>query len=359
MIVAFRVDAGTHIGTGHVMRCRVLANALRQHGVEVLFIARKMPGDMIQSLRQEALQVVELPGNVTASGNAESDPWLTVPPNVDAQQTLQVLQPLNVDLLVIDSYGIDAAWESIVSPHVGYLMVIDDTANRYHQCDFLLDQNLKDGFETAYAELVSPTSVQLLGPQYALVRPEFSNLRQVSLDRRTEGKIERLLISMGGSDPEDEVSRVVKSIKHRSRCWKHIDVVVGAAYGPIESLKGLLQGMPAELHIQTSDMAQLMQMADIAVTAGGSTSWEKCTLGLPSVVAVLAENQAPIGAALHACGAQITVEPGTYGGSIPYADVLNGLTADDLQSISQSARHVCDGKGANRVSAFLLQECRK
>lgn len=359
MIVAFRVDAGVHIGTGHVMRCSVLANALRQRGLDVLFIARRMPGDMIQGLRQASFQVFELPSNDNASGNAAPDPWLTVPPNVDAQQTLQVLEPLNVDLLVIDSYGIDAAWESVVSPHVGYLMVIDDMANRRHQCDFLLDQNLKNGLETAYAELVRPSCMKLLGPQYALVRPEFSDLRPASLDRRCESKIERLLISMGGSDPEDEVSRVVKSIRQGSRCWKHVDVVVGAAYKPIQSLKDLLQGMPAELHIQTPDMAQLMQMADIAVTAGGSTSWEKCTLGLPSVVAVLAENQAPIAAALHACGAQITVEPGTYGGSIPYADVLNELTADDLQSISQSARHVCDGKGANRVSAFLLQECRK
>ena len=313
---------------------------------------------MIQSLRQESFQVIELPGNVKASGNAAPDSWLTVPPTVDAQQTLRVLERLNIDLLVVDSYGIDAEWESIVSVRVNYLMVIDDMANRRHQCDFLLDQNLKDGFETAYNELVSPTSVQLLGPQYALVRPEFSNLRQVSLDRRTERKIERLLISMGGSDPDDEVSRVVKSIWQGSRSWRHIDVIVGAAYGPIESLKGLLQGMPAELHIQTSDMAQLMQMADIAVTAGGTTSWEKCTLGLPSVVAVLAENQVPIAAALHACGAQITVEPRTYGGSIPYADILNELTADDLKSISQSARHVCDGKGANRVSTILLQECR-
>ena len=360
MIVAFRVDAGTHIGTGHLMRCRVLAHALRRHGVNVLFISRTMPGNMIQSLRQESFQVFELFGNAEASGEGATarDPWLTVSTIFDAQQTLRVLERMNIDLLVIDSYGIDAEWESIVSSRVDYLMVIDDIANRRHHCDFLLDQNLKVGFEKAYNELVGPTTVQLLGPQYALVRPEFANLRQASLDRRSEGKIERLLISMGGSDPDDEVSRVVESIQQRAGTWRHIDVIVGSAYGPIESLKVQLQGIPAELHIQTPNMARLMQMADIAVTAGGSTSWEKCTLGLPSVVAVMAENQSPIAAALHASGAQVTIAPETYAGARPYSDVLDKLTVDDLKSMSHRASCICDGMGADRVSALLLEECR-
>ncbi|MFZ4704007.1 MAG: UDP-2,4-diacetamido-2,4,6-trideoxy-beta-L-altropyranose hydrolase, partial [Candidatus Methylumidiphilus sp.] len=244
--------------------------------------------------------------------------------------------------------------ESALKSHYHKLMVIDDLADRMHDCDVLLDQNMTQGMEARYQGKVPTNCTCLIGPQYSLLRPEFNALRASSLARRKSPALERLLICMGGSDAENETGKVIAGVKLSKRNWKHIDVVIGQAYPYIEQLKESLANLsPATLHIQTSNMAELMVAADWAVTAGGSMTWEKCVLGLPSLVVILGENQSPIATKMHELGAQRTLGIASNLTPADYAKHLDEIQASELTAMIDRASAICDGTGTEKVLNLL------
>ena len=353
MICAFRVDAGAEIGAGHVMRCMVLAAALKDHGASVTFICRRMPGDMIQFVRDHSFDAVELPDGEPRSRGCtvpSEDIW-----QQDAVETAAVLEHVQPHLLVVDHYQLDVRWERHIAPFTARLMAIDDLANRPHDCDIVLDQNLKCGGAHGYDSLVPQRCIQLLGPGYALVRSEFTTLRSQAIERRKGPGMQRLLVSMGGSDPTDETGRAIAAVRAAARRWKHIDVVVGASYVHTDRLRHALENLPAQLHVQTSDMARLMLDADFGITASGSTSWEKCVLGLPSLAVAVADNQFPIAKALHERGAHIMLD-GLSPHACRYSESLESMTPSIAKSMSDNAFEVCDGLGASRVTRRILDQ---
>lgn len=355
--VAFRVDASLRIGSGHVMRCLTLADGLRRRGLHCHFISREHPGNLLNMIVAAGHHLSVLPMDPASDkerkrDNAElvhsswlGNDWLT-----DARQTRSALGGVRVDWLIVDHYGIDYRWESQLRDCCDHLFVIDDLADRDHECAILLDQNMVGDMEDRYNGRLSDKCTRLLGPKYAMLRSEFAVLRPPTLMHRESKSMERLLIFMGGSDPGNETAKVLEGVRRSAKSWQHVDIVVGAAYGWIASLQVEARELGrAVVHVQTSEMPRLMAQADFAVTGGGSVTWEKCALGLPSLVTVLASNQRSIAETMHRNGALLTLGEAPEITPEVYSEALDGMTAHAAYRMSQRSRLLCDGLGLERV----------
>ncbi|MBF0282750.1 MAG: UDP-2,4-diacetamido-2,4,6-trideoxy-beta-L-altropyranose hydrolase, partial [Zetaproteobacteria bacterium] len=268
--------------------------------------------------------------------------------------TLAAIGDAKVDWLVVDHYALDARWEKRLQAKCNHLMVIDDLADRLHDCDLLLDQNLVEGMSTRYQGKVPELCRCLLGTGFSLLRPEFKMLRNYSLMRRDPPACDRLLVFMGGSDPENETTKVVNGVILATRRWGHVDVVVGQGFQTLGNLQDRMMPLPsATLHIQTPEMAKLMANADLAVTAGGSVTWEKCVLGLPSLVTILGENQRPIADMMNKYGAVRSLGQAMDVTSEDYAVQLDAIHIEALKLMSKKSSEICDGLGVHKVLDIL------
>ena len=366
MKVAFRVDASLQIGSGHVMRCLTLAEALRKQGAKCHFISREQPGHLLQLIQDRSFVLTTLPENISTlfshleNGNRfENDPahanWLGCDWQTDAAHTCASLAGIQSDWLVVDHYALDQRWEHALQSHCRKLMVIDDLADRPHQCDLLLDQNL--GRQTSDYENLVPADCKLLvGPHYALLRPEFATLREYSLQRRQQPVLKKILITMGGVDQPNATGRVLQTLK---RCVLpedcRITVVMGAQAPWLTEVYALAKDMPwpTQVLVSIHDMAQYMADSDLAIGAAGGTSWERCSLGLPSLMIVLADNQRSGAQALqeakaaHLLGSLNDIEM-----RLPLA--IQGLisaqtTQHMLREMSAAAAGLTDGLGLHEV----------
>ncbi|WLR50563.1 UDP-2,4-diacetamido-2,4,6-trideoxy-beta-L-altropyranose hydrolase [Bacillus tianshenii] len=291
MNILFRVDASSKIGTGHVMRCLTLAHQLKQKGASISFICREEAGNLCDYIEQEGFRVFRL--------HAET-PLIQ---QQDAQETAHVIKTnfSVVDWGVVDHYQFDQQWEQIISGKAHQLMVIDDLANRLHTCDLLLDQNYYTDYLERYEHLVPEGCLKLLGPQYLLLRDEFLEA-QDKVDIR-DGSMKRILIFYGGSDPTNETEKVVRAFQQLKIQDIHIDVVTGTANPNRTNVEHLCKESRFTYHCQINYLADLISQADVAFGAGGVTMWERCFLGLPSIVTIVAENQKASTEAAAAAGA--------------------------------------------------------
>lgn len=361
MKVAFRADASVTIGTGHVMRCLTLAERLRSFGADCTFLTREHEGHLHPHIEARGFKSLLLaPGvavNQSLTKSVDYRAWLGVEPLKDAMETLTCIGDEYFDWMVVDHYGLDAVWECAMRSRFRYLLAIDDLANRPHAVDLLLDQNLGKT-PMAYNGLVPSTCICMTGPQFALLRPEFAAVREKSLARRKLSTVRRLLITMGGVDAENATGAILDALALFEKLFElHVTVVLGPS-APwrnqvIEQARTL--PFPAEVLVSVKNMAELMCEADVAIGAAGSTSWERCCLGLPSVQLVLADNQRPIAEALSAAGAACLVEMNTL--STDLYRILDQIFNDNslLYIMSEAAAKVTDGFGTERVARQLVR----
>jgi len=357
--VVFRTDASLAIGSGHVMRSLTLAEALRGKGATCRFVCRNHAGNLVDLIRQRGFEAVLLPVANTSHLVIQSDTrlgWLGADWETDAAQTVACISESVIDWLIVDHYAIDARWEKRLRSVCCHLMVIDDLADRPHDCDLLLDQNL--GRSTAdYAGWVPTACTVLAGPKYALLRPEFANLRNHSLTRRATPQLKRLLISMGGVDKDDASGKVLRALKETRALAAdcRITVVMGGHAPWIDSVCEEAARMPwtTDVMVSVQDMASLMADSDLAIGAAGISAWERCCLGLPSLILVLADNQLPGARALDSAGAALLLDE---------KNPLEGELQEKIAflSIAQqlgNMRHACssltDGSGAAILSAMV------
>jgi UDP-2,4-diacetamido-2,4,6-trideoxy-beta-L-altropyranose hydrolase len=359
LTIVFRVDASLSIGTGHVMRCLTLADALAADGAECHFLCREHPGHLIEAIRARGYPVHALPAIAPAAQEEETPPlahadWLGASWQDDARQSREALDGLAPDWLVVDHYALDKRWELRVLPQGCRLLVIDDLADREHGADLLLDQNLgRQAYD--YAGLVPEHCTRLIGPRYALLRPEFARLRDASLARRASPKLKQLLITMGGVDKDNATGQVLEALTSCALpddC--RISVVMGGNAPWLGQVKAQAASMPwpTEVVVNVSDMAERMTQADLAIGAAGSTSWERCCLGLPTLMVVLAENQRIIAHALDKVGAAVAL------GSLPEISQLPTYWPDltcpeNLARMNNAAAMVTDGNGAAIVHQHM------
>lgn len=358
MRIAFRTDASLQAGTGHVMRCLTLADTLKTRGAECHFICREHQGNMIELVRKKGYGIYALPrmsrGGIPLTQKHEElfhASWLGVTQQQDADTCTPILRELQPDWLIVDHYALDARWECAVRPLCRKLMVIDDLADRQHACDLLLDQNLGRKKQD-YTNLVPLHCQTLIGPHYALLRPEFVKLRDYSLGRRVNLQPKQLLIAMGGVDQNNATNRVLNTLPI---CVLpngfNITVIMGTAAPWLAEVRELATHMPwpTEVLVNIGDMAQRIADSDLAIGAAGGSSWERCCLGLPTLMVVLAENQWQGASALDAHGAaSLLGTPEDIARKLPQA-LSTLLQGAKLSEMSQNAQRIVDGLGATRI----------
>lgn len=292
MEVVFRVDSSVQIGSGHLMRCLTLADRLKkEYNANIAFVMRELNGNLINLVIQKKFQIFRLPQVTSDNKLTGYAKWLTVTQEQDAADTIACIKNIEkVDLLVVDSYAIDVTWETLLRSYVKKIMVIDDLADRNHDCDILLDQNLYFDNVARYHGLVPKACKLLLGPQHAILREEFYEARKNM--RLRSGKINNILVFFGGSDPTNETMKALQAISGLNRKDIVVNVIVGQSNPnkkEIEAFCNLHDNM--KFFCQINNIAEFMNAADLAIGAGGSVTWERCFLGLPAIVIAIAENQ--------------------------------------------------------------------
>jgi UDP-2,4-diacetamido-2,4,6-trideoxy-beta-L-altropyranose hydrolase len=356
--IVFRTDASPTIGTGHVMRCLTLAGALAKKGTVVSFICREHAGHLCDLIEAQGFRVHRLPppdGGFEAGTTPAHAAWLGATWREDADQTGAAIKTLGgkPDWLVVDHYALDSRWERALRPLVERIFVIDDLADRTHDCDLLLDQNLFADMQTRYASKVPADCRLLLGPEYALLQPIYAELHDRILPR--EGPVRCIPISFGGADRENLTGRALAAFLSLNRPDIDVDVVISDSSPYVTEIQAQTSGHTnIHLHGNLPTLAPLMARADLAIGAAGTTSWERLCLGLPALVVTLAENQRPIADELHRAG---LVRWLGHKDEVSEQDIEQALAEQIEEGIdiewSLRCRAAVDGRGVDRVGAVL------
>jgi UDP-2,4-diacetamido-2,4,6-trideoxy-beta-L-altropyranose hydrolase len=358
--ILFRTDASLDIGTGHVMRCLTLADALRERGAHCRFVCRIHPGNLIELIRQRGFEVLELPFDGkwkgTDGANPEHASWLGADWVTDAAQTKVGAGDTAVDWLIVDHYSLDSRWEVALGETYCKLMVIDDLADRPHNGDLLLDQNwFGAAIHARYQGLVPDHCQCFFGPEYALLRPEYMQLRAAQFPRG--GAVRRVLVFLGGSDPSNQTAKVLAALMNPGFAHLQVDVVTGHNHPDTQGIAAQVAARAGTtLHQNLPTLGPLMVQGDLMISAGGSTTWERMCLGLPAIVISVADNQTNINSALMNAGyinflgemKQVTTE------AITQALQFSLLNPDVLKVQSHLGQTLVDGTGASKLAEVLL-----
>lgn len=359
--VAMRADASVRIGHGHVMRCLALATALRAEGAEVLLLQRRAEGDAQHAVEHALCRAAMLPpepdGRHGAKGCADADADHDAGHDADAEHTRRALQRawpgVRPDWLVLDHYGLGAAWVRRLRDAAARVLVIDDLADREHEGDLLLDSNWHEQGADRYRGRWPQGRPMLLGPAHALLRPEFAQARAAL--RTRDGQLRRVVVAFGGSDPAGATAPCVDGL-HAAFPGLQLDVVVGAASAQAAELA---QRWAANAAVQVSvgaqDIAARLAAADLFIGAGGTMTWERACLGLPGITLPIADNQHALCRRLHDAGEGIDIGPWHAGAVDALLAALRTLREHPqrLQAMGQALARRCDGQGAARVAAAM------
>jgi UDP-2,4-diacetamido-2,4,6-trideoxy-beta-L-altropyranose hydrolase len=361
MRIAIRADAATHIGIGHVMRCLTLANALKAKGAKVSFVCRSFAGHLGERITTEGHGLYLLPPptqTINPLDPKQTPPhatWLGESWETDLTQTQIGLNGKHFDWLVVDHYSLDNRWESEMRNFASKIMVIDDLADRKHDCDLLLDQNLYKNIKTRYDGFTLKCCKRLLGPDYALLRSEFLEARKKMPIRN--GNVEKILVFFGGSDPSNETAKVIKALAFLEDSGIAVDVIVSSSNKEKENIKKLCEPMPnTNFYGQVANMAHLMLSADFAFGGSGGSTWERLAMGLPAAVIPIAENQLQIACDVAELGViyNLGKSEEVTEDKIKYflKDLL--VNPENLVSMSVKASTLIDARGIERVVQSLI-----
>ncbi|MEQ5726521.1 UDP-2,4-diacetamido-2,4,6-trideoxy-beta-L-altropyranose hydrolase [Providencia rettgeri] len=357
MQIVIRADSGFEIGTGHMMRCLTLANALRNNGHDIFFVSKPHTGNIIDKVKQNNFDYATLTINDTPYDDLYHSRWLGSSQMDDAMQTVGIINQCikkSVDLIIVDHYAIDHRWEEILKQHTKRILVIDDLADRKHNCDYLLDQTFMRTKQD-YQSLLPKDCQLMLGSQFALLRPEFIKPLELIQQIRLKSKNQmatHILVMMGGTDPLNVSAKVLDALL-LDKENKKITVVLGPTAPHYDSVKAYCEhDKRITIMSDISNVAELMLNHDICIGAAGTTSLERCSMGLPSILVAFAENQIPILTMLGNFGAVIvfTLEDS-------HEQILSKLnylrTPENYQRMTERCLEVCDGKGVKKVINIL------
>ena len=363
MKVAFRVDAGSEMGGGHLFRCMSIASELMRRGVEnCYFVMRYHHKQFVLDVEAAGYHVVVIPLEFEPDYySGDYTQWIggTVKTDVDVTVTeLQNLGFSDKDWLVVDHYGLDETFENPIKSLGVQVAIIDDLVNRRHQCNLLIDQTC--GREThEYRALVNEEALVCAGQQYCILRPEFLSWRDTSLERRESfSSIKNIIVNFGSTDPLNITSSVMNDIE--DYCID-LDVsvnVVLSSSAPhlreVEKQLSLSKIRDVALHIDATNVAELMAKADIAIGAAGSTTWERCALGLPTLLVKTAENQTDVIEKVVSLGAAVFHDLKAPDQVAEFNRGFSKLTRE-YQQLSRRSSTLVDGRGLQRVVDALFQ----
>ena len=358
-MIVFRSDASNLIGTGHVMRCLRLAKKLRNFGKKCFFICSNQKGNLIEKINRDGFQVkiIKKPKNFILKKKNENlihSSWLGSSLEDDANETIKAIGKNKIEWLIIDHYAIVKTWQNQLRPFTKKIMVIDDLADRHHDCDLLLDQNLVYNYRGRYKNLLSKKSNLLLGPRYALLDPQYSKFHKKKLNR--SGKIKRVLIFFGGADQKNLTGLSISTLLKLKKNKILFDIVISEKsifYSQIKKISKKNKNII--LHDTLPSLAPLIYKSDLAIGAAGSNTWERCCLALPSIIVISGFNQKKIAYAMKKAGVAIVLkESSKVKKEIKTAFSLLINDTKLYLKMSKKAFSICDGEGINRVVKKLL-----
>lgn len=352
--ICFRVDASARIGTGHFMRCLALAQELVDVGANVQFVSRHLPPNLREMLLARGIESVVLATRSAGStgGDLTHSEWLGVTQEQDAQDTMMTLSGSPCPWIIVDHYALDYRWECLMRDAGRKILVIDDLADRGHDCDVLVDQNHYDDMAERYRDKVPSPCTLLLGPRYAILRREFGVARESTSPR--DGRIRRVLVFFGGIDAGNCTVPALHALAAAGIENLAVDVVVGAGAAHRAEVEAISAQHGFRCHVQTSRMADLMAQADLAIGAGGTATWERCCVGLPALAICTAANQKRQVEDAASLGLLIMLESA--------ADLQEMLTLQLralrqsgglLRFVSRNSMQQVDARGTSRIVARL------
>jgi UDP-2,4-diacetamido-2,4,6-trideoxy-beta-L-altropyranose hydrolase len=333
--IVFRCDGGTALGGGHVMRCLVLAHNFADRGWDVGFAASAETFASVVALDQSAVERAVLPSQAEAEPAVIAERWSD-----------------GTDVLVVDHYQRDAAFERTLRPWARRIVVIDDLADRAHDADVLVDAAAKD--EGAYRELTPAGCRILVGPAFAIVHRAFREARAKALARRDGRRVRRVFVGFGQIDAPNATMSALTALDAAGFTGQ-VDVVLGRGAPHLRQVQAQTHDR-VRVYVDSHDVAALMTDADLAIGGGGVTAWERCCLGLPSVLIGIAGNQSSTTARIVSVGAGIDagrVGPDTEG---RIAEALRRLLDDDPHrpAMARAAAALVDGEGAERIVQAVI-----
>ncbi len=329
-----RADASTQIGTGHVMRCLALAQAWQDAGGHAIF-AMAMEAPAVETrLKREGVDVIRL---LFPPGSRE-----------DAIQTARLAQSVGTPWVVADGYHFGADYQRLIKDSGLRLLFIDDNGHAGHYCaDIVLNQNVH-AREDLYTNR-EPNTQLLLGTRYVLLRREFAKWREWR--REVPNAVRKVLVTLGGADPDNVTAEVVRALQQVKAKELEVLVVVGANYPHRAGLQSVIKDSPFSIRLQSNvaNMPELMAWADVAIAAGGTTSWELAFMGLPSLILVLADNQQPVAEWLDKKKVAIRLSGCEKLSDQIMPAVQRLFAAETREQMSRRGRDLVDGQGCTRV----------
>ena len=325
------------------MRCFALAEVIKNLNFDVCFISKRLEENIYDFISKKGYKIYYISNNNNHNNLIQNDV-------LDTKKIIKESKEKAAWVLV-DHYDLDMEWESEIRKHVEKIIVIDDLANRKHNCDLLLDQNLYDNMYERYSNLVPTNCKILVGPKYALLRSKFLQVRENVKCRKT---LENILISFGGSDPTNETSKVLTGIKKLHMKNTKISAVVRSTNQHMDEIKKLCSSINnCTLYCDVDNMEQLMISSDLAIGAGGTTTWERCCLGLPSIVSIIADNQTEQIKTMAEKKCVINLGDCKNLTPYDYEECVKQINSNMLMNMSSNCLEIVDGKGCFRVSEIM------
>tara|TARA_B100001765_G_scaffold139058_1_gene87954 strand:+ start:167 stop:1228 length:1062 start_codon:yes stop_codon:yes gene_type:complete len=341
-IIFIRVDSSTKIGYGHLIRCLALADTLKK-SFKINFICTNLNGNLISQICKKNFEVFRF--------NTKSQ---RINVKKDAEKTISIIKKYRnkKSLLILDSYILSQEWENRVRPYVKRLIVIDDLMDRKHSCDLIIDQNLHTQMNSLYINSVPKNCVKLLGPDYAILRNQFIAQRKYAKIRSLP--LKNILVSFGGSDNENHTLHALTSLK-KLNSDVNVNVVTGTANIGKKIIKNFCKkNFNYNYFEQVENMAKLMQVADLCIGSSGTTTWERCCVGLPAIAIVASNDQKDIASAVSKNKCIINLGKIKKSDNVNYVRLMKNLKNNELQNMSRNCMKLVDGKGAARISKYIF-----
>lgn len=363
MIFAIRADASIQIGSGHIIRCLSIADQLKAQGHQCFFISRNHDGNLADFVTQRGYKVYTLENNqawVELTFDSEYQKWLGVSEECDATQTKDLITAKyqRVDWIIVDHYGLSAQWESSLRDVTKHILAIDDLANRRHDADIILDCGVINSAQD-YQLLNKGEAQILLGAKYALLRPEFAEYRQKIKKNELNTAKQKLkfLINLGGVDKDNLTTQILDVFEHSILPYDAELTVIMGLNAPWKSMvieKAQQSRYTTQVLVNVSNMAELMVNHDLAIGAAGSTAWERCCLGLPTIMICMADNQKMIAKGLQDLGVTISLDQHEIGTQL--STVLQAVTLSQLHEMQNKSLQITDGLGVDLLIHEILQK---
>ena len=338
--IFFRVDSSFELGFGHLNRCLIFAEIFKKRRIKVHFICKNLKGNVTNEIKSRGYKL----HFIKNLKNSVYEDYLN---------TRKILGRFETETcyLVIDNYLWDKKYEQKLRLFVEKIIVIDDLANRKHDCDLIIDQNLYSGFEHRYDKLVPKNCKKLLGPKYILLRKEFL----VRKKRKHTSKIKKIFISFGGQDYSDQSIKVLKAIKKSKLKYGKINLVIGKYNKFLNKLKLISKEIDnIEIFSGTNNISGLMENSDLGIGASGSMMWERAYLGIPSLVSIIAKNQKLAAESMEKIGCVKNLGLAKNVSVKDYVKYFINMKISDLNKMSERNYKLIDGKGAERISQKMI-----